>query len=611
MENKKNVIQVERVAIRFAGDSGDGMQITGTQFTHETALMGNDLVTLTDYPAEIRAPAGSISGVSGFQIAFGSQRVFTPGDALDALVAMNPAALKANVKDVKPNGIIIVNVDAFEQRNLEKADYKANPLEDGSLSGYQVYPLSITNNTVQALQGLNLRTSEVTRCKNFYALGVVSWLYGREIEPATEWILKKFSHQPDIAQGNAKALEAGYNFGDNAELFASQYKVAPAKLPAGTYRNVTGSMALSYGLMAAANRADLQLIYGSYPITPASELLQMLSGFKSNDVITFQAEDEIAAICFAIGASFAGALTATGTSGPGLSLKIEAMGLAVMAELPLVIVNMQRSGPSTGLPTKTEQSDLLQALYGRHGDAPVPVLAAKSPADCFECAFEAARIAVKYMTPVIVLGDTYIANGTEPWQVVEIAKLPKIPTTKVTKCEGKFLPYQRNQDLSRPWAVPGTPGLEHRVGGLEKNEIGKVSHDPLNHELMTKYRAQKVANVAKEIPPTVIDGDKTGELLVIGWGSTYGTIRAAVDTLRKQGTKVSVVYLRYLNPLPPDLRQVVAGFKQVLIPEINDGQLHKVLRAELMIDSIPFNKIQGIPFKERDIVAAIEQQLKH
>jgi 2-oxoglutarate ferredoxin oxidoreductase subunit alpha len=590
--------------IRFAGDSGDGMQLTGTHFANESAIAGNDLGTLPDFPAEIRAPAGSLAGVSAFQLNFSSKEIFTPGDDLDVLVAMNPAALRVNIGDLKPQGLLIVDSATFTDANLRKAEYETNPLTDNSLQGYQTIQVDITKLTTNALKDLGLPARTVTRSRNFVALGLTSWLFHRPIEETIEWIRQRFKKNAQLCEANIRALKAGFNYGETTELFAVSYEVAPAEISPGVYRNITGNSATALGLLAAAVKAGRPLFLGSYPITPASDLLHELSGYKGFGVYTFQAEDEIAAVGAAIGAAFGGALAVTTTSGPGLNLKAEAIGLAVSVELPLVVCDVQRAGPSTGLPTKTEQADLLQALYGRHGEAPLPVLAAATPTDCFTVAFEAVRIAVKYMTPVILLSDGYLANGAEPWKLPLTAELPEIPVQFRTEPEG-FFPYLRDPEtLARPWAIPGTPGLEHRVGGLEKEHVtGNVSYSPANHEQMVRVRARKVEGIAREIPPTEVHGVPRGDLLLLGWGGTYGAIAAAVRELNTRGKSVGHVHLRYLNPLPPDLGDVLGRFQRVLIPELNLGQLLRVIRAEYLVDAIGYHKIQGRPFKVIELVS--------
>jgi 2-oxoglutarate ferredoxin oxidoreductase subunit alpha len=600
----KPVETLESVVIRFAGDSGDGMQLAGTQFTIESALAGNDLSTLPDFPAEIRAPAGTLAGVSGFQLNFSSHEVFTPGDTCDVLVAMNPAALKVNVDDLKPNGMLILDREAFTDQNLKKAEYAANPLTDGSLDRFQVFAIDITKLTTNALLASGLSNKAVLRCKNFLALGLTSWIFHRPIEPTLEWIASKFKKTPQLADANASVLRAGYNFGETSEVFHSSYEIQPAKIAPGRYRNVTGNTATALGFVAAAERAGRPLFLGSYPITPASDILHELATYKRHNVYTFQAEDEIAAIGAALGAAFGGAIALTTTSGPGMNLKAETMGLAVMVELPIVIANIQRGGPSTGLPTKTEQADLLMAMYGRHGECPLPIVAAATPADCFTVAFEAVRLAVRYMTPVILLSDGYIANGAEPWLIPKSADLPPIHVAFRTDPQG-YEPYMRDETtLARPWVVPGTPGLEHRIGGLEREHVtGNVSYAPVNHEHMVRLRARKIAAIAAEIPPTEVHGPAEGELLILGWGSTYGAIASAVKELQAAGLSVAHAHLRYLNPLPPDLGPILRRYRRVLVPEMNLGQLVRLIRAEFVIDAIALGKIQGRPFKVGEIVS--------
>lgn len=596
------VIQiVEDVTVRFAGDSGDGMQLTGSQFTDTAAIVGNDLSTLPDFPAEIRAPAGSLSGVSGFQLHFSSKDIQTPGDSPDVLVAMNPAALKVNLKDLKPNATIIINSSSFDAKNLKLANYESNPLEDGSLSGYNVIPVPLSQLTMSVLEDINISTKEKEKCKNFFALGLMYWMFNRPIEITMKWLETKFKNKPEILEANKRALQAGYNYGDTTEIFTTRYEVKAAKLPKGIYRNISGNEATALGFVTASLKSGLKLFLGSYPITPASEILQELSKYKEYDVITFQAEDEIAGISAAIGAAFAGALALTTTSGPGLSLKTEAIGLAVMTELPIVIVDVQRGGPSTGLPTKTEQADLLQVMFGRHGEAPVVVLAAQSPADCFYMALEASRIAIEHMTPVILLTDGYLAFGSEPLRIPKFEELPDIKVNFRTDPEG-FYPYLRDENLVRPWAIPGTPGLEHRIGGLEKKNIyGYISYEPENHELMVKIRKQKVDNVQKEIPELTVDGDQEGELLVLSWGSTYGAVKEAIENVKTKGYNASHTHLRYLNPFPKNLGNILNRFKKVLIPELNMGHLAFLIRSKFLKDVIQFNKVQGRPFKVVEI----------
>ena len=598
---EKTVEVLKSATIRFAGDSGDGMQIAGSRFTDTSAFFGNDLSTFPDFPAEIRAPAGTLFGVSGFQIQFASQDVFTPGDEPDVLIAMNPAALKVNLKDLKPSGTIIANEDAFIEKNLHLAGYESNPLEDGTLTAYKLIKVPITKATNNAVKELGLTAKDANRCKNFYALGLTYWLYDRPLDVTMHWLEDKFKKKPVIADANIRALKAGYYFGETAEIFTTRYKVKPANLPKGIYKNITGNHATALGILAASLKSGLPLFLGTYPITPASDILHDLSSYKNFGVKTFQAEDEIAAICAAIGASFGGSLAFTSTSGPGMALKSEAIGLAVMTELPLVIADIQRGGPSTGLPTKTEQADLFQAILGRNGECPVPVVAASSPADCFMMIFEAARLACKFMTPVIFLSDGYIANGAEPWRIPHESELPVIEGEYWTKKEG-FHPYQRDEFLARPWVKPGTPGLEHRIGGLEKQHItGNVSYDPQNHEYMVKLRAEKVKNIENHIPLAEVEGDKEGELLIVGWGSTYGSITTARERLLAKGYNVSRLHLKYLNPFPKNLGEVLSKFNKVLIPELNLGQLRKIIRAEFLVDAIGMNKVQGLPFKASEI----------
>jgi len=602
---EKQIKTLSSVTVMFAGDSGDGMQLTGTQFSDTTAWVGTDLNTLPDYPAEIRAPAGTLYGVSGFQLHFSSFDVNTPGDAPDVLVAMNPAALKINLPKLKQRGSIIVNTDSFDPKNLKLAKYEKNPLEDGTLEGHHVYEVPITSLTSRALEETSLSPKEVARCKNFFALGLMYWLFDRPMEKTEEWLTVKFKKLPEIAEANILALKAGYNFGNITEIFTTRYTVDPADLPKGTYRNISGNEATALGFLTASVKSKLPLFLGSYPITPASEILQYLSSYKNFGVKTLQAEDEIAGITSAIGAAFAGNLALTTTSGPGLSLKTEAIGLAVMTELPLVIINVQRGGPSTGLPTKTEQADLLQALYGRNGEAPVAVLAARTPRDCFLMAIEASRIALKYMTPVILLTDGYVANGSEPWKIPDVDEIPELTTNLRTDPE-EFFPYLRNEILARPWAIPGTPGLEHRIGGLEKSNItGNVSHDPDNHDMMVNLRAQKIKNISNDIPDLKVDGDEKGDLLVLGWGGTYGTLKDATSLAREKGYKVSHAHLKYLNPLPKNTGEVLNNFSKILIPEINLGQLAKYIRSEYLIDVLQFNKVRGLPLNTVDVLDKI------
>ena len=609
MIKEKEVRNITEVTVRFAGDSGDGMQLTGSQFSDTTAVVGNDLSTLPDYPAEIRAPMGTVYGVSGFQLHFSSLDIHTPGDRPDVLVAMNPAAIKKNIDELKPGATIIVNTDSFDKKNLQLAKYGTNPLEDNSLKGYEVYPVPITSLTTKALEGTSLTMKDIARCKNFFALGLMYWLYNRPLEPTLKWIEVKFKSKPEFIEANTKALNAGFNFGEINELFTTRYHIAPAKLPQGIYRSISGNEATALGFLAASVKSGLPLFLGSYPITPASEILQYLSTYKQFGVKTFQAEDEIAGVTSAIGASYAGNLAITTTSGPGLALKTEAIGLAVMTELPLVIIDVQRGGPSTGLPTKTEQADLLQAMYGRNGEAPVGVVAASTPSDCFNMALEATKLAIKYMTPVILLTDGYLANGSEPWRIPKVKDLPEIPVKFRTEKED-FHPYSRDENLARPWVKLGTPGLEHRIGGLEKANItGNVSYDPDNHHNMIKLREQKIKNMAKDIPDLEIDGDKEGELLVVGWGGTYGAITEAVIKARESGLKVSQAHFRFLNPFPKNTEQILRSFKKILVPEINMGQLAKILRSEFLIPVMQFNVVRGLPFRVSDIEAKIKEIL--
>jgi len=609
----KTIEHRERVTVRFAGDSGDGMQLTGTQFTHTAAVLGNDLATFPDFPAEIRAPAGTPAGVSGFQIHFAAAEVLTPGDAPDVLVAMNPAALKANLADLKLGGALIVNTNAFSvSKNLERAGYSANPLEDGSLDGYRVYPVDITALTLTAIAEVGLNQRAATRSKNFFALGLIYWMFNRSLEHSLAWIEEKFqAKMPEVAEANRLALKAGYNYGETAEIFTHHYVVSSAPIEPGLYRNITGNEALGLGLMAAAELSGLELFLGSYPITPASDLLHFLSKQKAYGVKTFQAEDEIAAVCASLGAAYAGGLGVTSTSGPGMALKAEAIGLAMMMELPMVICNIQRGGPSTGLPTKTEQSDLLQGMFGRNGESPLPVVAAKSPSDCFYAAIEAVRIALTHMTPVLLLSDGYLANGSEPWKVPEMSALPRIDCAFHLPREGEvFQPYARDEQLSRPWAVPGTPGLEHRLGGLEKqHETGNVSYDPENHEFMVKLRAEKVKRVTRSLPPTEVAGAPSGEAVFVSWGGTFGSVRAATRSLNQLGRHVGHVHLTHINPMPSDLEAKLSAFDRIIVPELNLGQLALLLRSELSADLVAkltsAPKVQGKPFKERELVALV------
>ncbi|HUO36007.1 MAG TPA: 2-oxoacid:acceptor oxidoreductase subunit alpha [Candidatus Acidoferrum sp.] len=608
LRRKREVI--DRAVIRFCGDSGDGMQITGSQFTNTVALYGNDLATFPDFPAEIRAPAGTLPGVSGFQVQFASNDVYTPGDAVDALVAMNPAALKMNLPDLKPNGILIVNLDDFQEADLRKAQMTSNPLEDHSLDGYRVFSVQLTKLTRAALKDLGLDAKSMDRCKNFFALGMCYWLYNRSMEPTLRWLEQKFKSKPQLVNANRLAMQAGYSYCEATEAFQISYEIPPAKLAPGVYRNISGNTALAMGFVAASQQSGLSLFLGSYPITPASDILHELSSYKDFGVITFQAEDEIAAVTSAIGAAYGGSLGITTTSGPGMALKTEAIGLAIAVELPLVVCDIQRGGPSTGLPTKTEQADLMQALFGRNSEAPVPVLAPSTAGDCFWIALEASRIAVKYMVPVIILSDGYLANGAEPWRIPNVADLPEIPVHFEKNPEG-FQPYKRNpKTLARPWAIPGTPGLEHRIGGLEKQDVtGNVNYEPLNHERMVRLRAEKVEAIANEIPDVVPAGDPSGDLLIVAWGSTHGPITAALKTARAKGRRIGHVHLRHLNPLPKNLGEVLGRYDKVLVPEMNMGQLLWILRAKYLVDAQGYNKIQGKPFKQSEIERKIKEIL--
>src|ERR1700693_325780 len=601
---------IDSAVIRFAGDSGAGRQTPGSQFTNTVALYGNDIRTFPDYPAEIRAPAGTLPGVSGFQLHFSSDDVSPPGDAVDVLIAMNPAALKVNVADLKANGILIVNSDSFTESDLRKAQMTVNPLEDHSLDKFRLFSVELERLTRRALEHLGLDAKSMDRCKNFFALGMCYWLYNRSMDSTVRWIEDKFKGKPLLTEANKLAMKGGYSYCEATEAFQISYEIPRAQLSPGLYRNLSGNQALALGLVTASQKSGLRLFQGSYPITPASDILHELSQYKDFGVMTFQAEDEIAAITSAIGASYAGALAITTTSGPGMALKTEALGLAVAIELPLVICNIQRGGPSTGLPTKTEQADLLQALFGRNSEAPIPVLAPSSPGDCFWIALEASRIAIKHMVPVIVLSDGYLANGAEPWKVPTIEELPEIPVHFETNPEG-FLPYRRDPiTLSRPWAIPGTPGLEHRIGGIEKQDVtGNINYEPLNHEHMVRDRKSVVESVAIDIPPVIPEGDESGDLLIIAWGSTHGPITAALNAQREKGRKIGHVHLRYLNPLPRDLGEVISRYKKVLVPEMNMGQLLMILRAKYLVDAQGYNKIQGKPFKTSEIEQKIEEML--
>ena len=619
-------VEIDSVTIRFAGDSGDGMQLAGTQFTNASAMLGNDISTLPDFPAEIRAPAGTLAGVSSLQVHFASTDIHTPGDRLNCLVAMNPAALKTSLKDLESGGILVVNADAFDLSNLTKSGYPSNPLDDPELTKkYRVIRVPMTKLNREAVAEFKLSTRDADRCRNFFALGLVCWMYERPTEPTLKWVKDKFAKNAAVVAANSKSLRAGYNYGETVEVMPVHYRVPKAKLAPGTYRKITGNDALAMGLLAATQLANKQLVYCSYPITPASSVLESLADMKKFGVKTLQAEDEIAAVGMAIGASFGGAVGATGTSGPGVCLKAEAMGLAVMTELPLIVIDVQRGGPSTGLPTKTEQADLLQAMFGRNGECPLAIIAPQSPADCFMMAFEAVRIATEFMTPIFILSDGYIANGAEPWSIPKLDSLPRLKITHPTEPNGtgpgpkhengagevgKYLPYKRNDMLVRPWAIPGTAGLEHRIGGIEKQDVtGNVNYDPINHEHMVQTRAQKIANIAFTIPELATEGDSEGDLLVIGWGGTYGAIATAVQRAQRKGLKVSQAHLRYLNPMPKNTGDVLKRFKKVLVPELNAGQLLLLLRGKYLVDAIGLNKVQGRPFLVSEIEEKIEQML--
>ena len=614
MIRKEQVLQ--DVVIKFAGDSGDGMQLTGTQFTNNTALLGIDLATFPDFPAEIRAPQGTLPGVSGYQLRFSSDRVFTPGDECDVLVAMNAAALKANLKSLKKGGRIIANTDGFDIKNLRLANYPdgINPLEDGSLDNYEVIKMDVTKMTREALKEITMGTKEKDRAKNMFVLGFLYWMYNRDMDNTIQFLKDKFTKKPEILESNIKVLQAGYNFGDTTETFTTRYKVEKARMDSGEYRSIMGNQAVAYGLIAASQKSGLPLFLGTYPITPASDILHELSRHKGFGIKTFQAEDEIAGISAAIGAAYGGSLGVTTTSGPGMALKGEAMGLAVMLEIPLLICDIQRGGPSTGLPTKTEQSDLLQAYYGRNGECPMPIVSASTPSDCFEAVYEAVRIAVQHMTPVIFLSDGYIANGAEPWRFPQSGDLAPITVkfkTELGHGEDKFQPYLRDEKLVRPWAIPGVPGLEHRIGGLEKqNNTGNVSYEPENHQLMVKIRQEKVDKIADYIPEQTLDsGSETGKILVLGWGSTYGAIKSAVAELQQQGYAVSHAHLRYVRPFPRNLGAILKNFEQVLIPEINNGQLIKIIRDQYFVDAKGYNKIMGIPITKTELVMKLQEML--
>jgi 2-oxoglutarate ferredoxin oxidoreductase subunit alpha len=600
---------LDRVVIRFAGDSGDGMQLVGDRFTEISAAFGNDLATLPNFPAEIRAPAGTIAGVSSFQVHISDHDIVTPGDVPNVLVAMNPAALRANIGDVPDGSTLLINVDNFDTRNLDKAGYEQNPLRDQSLASYRVYEVPMTSITVEATKPLGVKPRDAERSKNFFALGLICWMYTRPTEPLHDWIKTRFANRPQVMEANLAAFRAGYNFGETAELFDHPFEVKPATLPPGEYRQITGNVALAYGLVAAAQQAKLPLFYASYPITPASDILHELSKLKNFGVKTLQAEDEISAASLAIGAAFAGNLAVTGTSGPGVDLKAEAMGLAVSLELPLILVDVQRGGPSTGLPTKTEQADLMLAMYGRHGEAPLPIIAAQSPADCFDAAFEAVRIALKYRTPVMLLTDGYLANGAEPWLLPDIDALPDISVPFATEPNhgDDFWPYLRDPEtLARPWAIPGTPGLMHRVGGIEKEDgTGNISYDPDNHDKMSRLRAQKIAGIANDIPPTTCDHEEGAEFCVVSWGGTWGASTAAVRRVRARGIPIAHVHLRHLSPFPRDLGEVLARYNTVLVPELNLGQLSRLLRAEYLVEAHSYTRLAGVPFRAADLEAHI------
>jgi 2-oxoglutarate ferredoxin oxidoreductase subunit alpha len=610
------LVDLESAIVRFCGDSGDGMQLAGTQLTNTSALAGNDVATFPDFPAEIRAPRGTKAGVSGFQIHFAARRIFTPGDQVDSLVAMNAAGLATNLQDLKPGGSLIVDTDGFGKRDLDLAGYKSNPLDSPDLEQkYQVFKVDMTKLTRTAVAELGLGTKEADRCRNFFAMGLVFWLYDRSLEPTQQFIVEKFGRRPTLADANRRALQAGYDYGETTEAFTARYSVDAAQLPAGLYRNMTGNLALAWGLMAASQLSGCELFYASYPITPASDILHELSKQKQFGVRTVQAEDEIAAMAALIGASFGGAMAVTGTSGPGLSLKGEALGLGVMTELPMLLVDVQRGGPSTGLPTKTEQADLNIAVCGRHGECPLPVIAARSPADCFEVAIEAWRLAVRYMTPVIILSDAYVANGSEPWKIPDLDAMSRIevphPAAMPDAEDDAFLPYQRNERLARPWAVPGTPGLMHRIGGLEKQDItGMVNYEPANHEHMVHTRAKKIAGIAQDIPLQEVEGPERGRLLVVGWGGTYGALTTAVRQLQKQGASVALAHLRYLNPMPRNLGEILRRYDKVLVAELNQGQLRARIQAEYVLPTIALNKTSGRPFYVAEVAAAIAQHLQ-
>lgn len=611
-KQEKELVQLQHATVRLAGDSGDGMQLVGNQFADIASMVGNIICSLPDYPSEIRAPAGSLAGVSGYQLNFGGQDVTTPGDAPFVLVAMNPAALKVNLKEIVPGGIIIVNEDDFTPANLKKANYAANPLDDDSLEGFRVIPVPLSKLNEEAVKHTKLPRSGWDRCKNFFALGMLLWLYDQPLQPLLEWLIKKFGKNPDVLTANGASLRAGYNYANTMELFSVQYQVAPARLPPGTYRRVTGNEAVALGCLVAAVRTGRPLVYASYPITPASEILHELSKHKEFDVRTLQCEDEIAACCAAIGASYAGAIGITGTSGPGLALKTEAMGLAVMTELPLVVIDVQRAGPSTGMPTKTEQGDLLMAMYGRHGECPMVVMAMATPADGFAMAFEAVRLATKYMTPVMLLSDSFLANSAEPMLLPAVDSFADLRVAPPATAEG-FAPYRRDPStLARPWMIPGMRGGEHRIGGLEKEDVsGAVTYDAANHQRMVDLRAEKIARIANDIPPATVAGPESGQVLVVSWGSTYGAVAGAMSQLHQEGQSVAHLHLRHLNPLPRGLKEIFARFRHILIPETNRGQLPVILRSQFAIEPIGLNKVQGRPFLIREIRGKIEELLRH
>ena len=612
-KRETNSKEVDLITIRFAGDSGDGMQLTGNQFTTNSALFGNDIATLPDFPAEIRAPQGTLAGVSSFQLQFSNQDIHTPGDKLDVLVAMNPAALRVNIDDLKPNGMIIANTANYTNKNFNLASYETNPLEDGTLDSYKLIKVNMNELVNTALENVDLPSKMKSRSTNMFALGILYWIYERNLDSTIEFLNKKFKNKPEIIEANTIALKSGYNYGDTIEAIRTTYRVSEAKLKKGTYRNIMGNECLTLGLIAAANKANLDLFFGGYPITPASDILHILSKYKNYGIKTFQAEDEIAGICSALGAAFTGDLAITASSGPGIALKGEAMGLGIITELPIVVINIQRGGPSTGLPTKTEQSDLNQAMYGRNGECPAVVIAAQSASDCFETAFEACKIALEFMVPVVLLSDGYIANGSEPWKLPDLDKLPKINTKIIKKSKDeKFLPYKRDEEtLSREWALPGTPGLEHRIGGLEKAAVsGNVSYDADNHDYMVKLRQEKIDVIADFIPEIEVYGKPKGELLVLSWGGTYGACRAAVEKANQNKMSVSHINLKYINPFPKNLAQLLLKFNKVLIPEINLGQLSTIIRSKFLIDTINFNRVSGKPFTRTDIYEKIEQIIK-